>query len=448
MKQATSSLHGAKLKDTFSRFIFESEHSLGLGGEGRSLSFRLCQFLVVLLRAVTPLSYLYVFSIWTFGITASHFGSYYALYYILLTWMSAEVVFLPYHYFLFVTFGNRNKSLEHVAFSSTDRFLLAKRCFTALSLVAKKTGNMSTEGYLRKVLEGWFINVPLERIHRENLASWSAWAFFDTDYKELTAEETKDNELIVDFIAKAAKWDFPPGYAEGVLPARLSLDPVFAVQRPLYFYLAIAALNGVTHLLMRHALGFTRLKKYDAESQYVYYRPASNSTGSAKKVPLVFVHGIGIGFAHYLPLIASFPTDTDVFLVEWPHVAMQMAGSGPTTTHAVSTICNALQDFKHEQACFVAHSLGTCLVSWLLHDPRGCTFVHSTILLDPVTFLLCDPTVATSFIYKNPTNTLEFLMHFFVSRELFIANGLSRHFSWSHNILFVEDFANTHPCCR
>lgn len=68
--------------------------------------------------------------------------------------------------------------------------------------------------------------------------------------------------------------------------------------------------------------------------------------------------------------------------------------------------------------CFAQYTehTGTCLVSWLLHDPRGCTFVHSTILLDPVTFLLCDPTVATSFIYKNPTNTLEFMMHFFVSR--------------------------------
>ena len=37
---------------------------------------------------------------------------------------------------------------------------------------------------------------------------------------------------------------------------------------------------------------------------------------------------------------------------------MQMAGSGPTTTHAVSTICNVLQEFEHKQACFVAHSLG------------------------------------------------------------------------------------------
>ena len=59
---------------------------------------------------------------------------------------------------------------------------------------------------------------------------------------------------------------------------------------------------------------------------------------------------------------------------------------------------------------------GTALVSWMLHDPEGCKLVQSTVLLDPVTFLLCDPTVATSFIYKDPTSTLGFMMHFFVSR--------------------------------
>ena len=33
-----------------------------------------------------------------------------------------------------------------------------------------------------------------------------------------------------------------------------------------------------------------------------------------------------------------------------------------------------------------------------------------------------------------------------MSRELFIANALSRHFSWSQNIMFVEDFHNSHLC--
>lgn len=33
----------------------------------------------------------------------------------------------------------------------------------------------------------------------------------------------------------------------------------------------------------------------------------------------------GIGFAHYMGLISAFPRDVDVYLVEWPHVAMQMS---------------------------------------------------------------------------------------------------------------------------
>ena len=61
------------------------------------------------------------------------------------------------------------------------------------------------------------------------------------------------------------------------------------------------------------------------------------------------------------------------------------------------------------------------------------------VLLDPVTFLLCDPAIASNFLHRVPRTVLELLMHFFVSRELFIAHTLSRHFSWSHNALFVED---------
>ena len=44
---------------------------------------------------------------------------------------------------------------------------------------------------------------------------------------------------------------------------------------------------------------------------------------------------------------------------------------------------------------------------------------------------------------SRPHNPLHSL-----NRELFIANGLSRHFSWSHNIMFVEDLYNSNACCR
>ena len=47
----------------------------------------------------------------------------------------------------------------------------------------------------------------------------------------------------------------------------------------------------------------------------------------------------------------------------------------------------------------------------------GAPMVGSSLLIDPVIFLLCDPTVATMFVYKDPTNALDLLMHFFLSRS-------------------------------
>jgi pimeloyl-ACP methyl ester carboxylesterase len=177
------------------------------------------------------------------------------------------------------------------------------------------------------------------------------------------------------------------------------------------------------------------------QTQAVYCRRSNikYSSSSRKPLPIVFIHGIGIGFAHYLRLVLNFPRNTDVYLIEWPHVAMQLQSTVPTSEQVVQELIQLVISEGHQTACFVAHSLGTTAISWLLHHPEGMKIVGASVLLDPVTFLLCDPTVATKFVYKDPTTTLDFMMHFFVSRELFIANSLSRHFSWSENILFVEE---------
>ncbi len=269
---------------------------------------------------------------------------------------------------------------------------------------------------------------------------------------------------------------------------------MFATHRPLIFYVAIAAVNALTHVVIK-GLGFGQLAEFDtpSKSQSIYFRPKETTTRSSggragsedttggvsttasdgtaeesrplvKKMPIVFIHGIGIGYPHYLGLVAALPTDVDVYLVEWPNVAMQMSATGPTPDECIEAIVKLFAAHGHTQGCFVAHSLGTVMISWLLKDPRSAKLVASTVIMDPVSFLLCDPTVATNFVYRQPKTPLEFMMHYFVSRfgglnlfcfvhminilvlsrdrELFIANALSRHFAWSHNIMFVEDFLN------
>jgi hypothetical protein len=120
----------------------------------------------------------------------------------------------------------------------------------------------------------------------------------------------------------------------------------------------------------------------------------------------------------------------------------------PSESDVVSSICQGLLRFGHSEAVFVAHSLGNNAIAWMLGDPVAKSFVNSTVMVDPINFLLCEPSVATSVVYRDPDRStsdpcdgsvMYFLIHFFVARELMIANLLSRHFQWSHNILFSED---------
>ena len=64
-------------------------------------------------------------------------------------------------------------------------------------------------------------------------------------------------------------------------------------------------------------------------------------------------------------------------------------------------------------ACFL---VGTTAVAWMLHDDQARNMVASTVLLDPVTFLLCDSGVANNFLHRKPSLVIELLMHNFVSR--------------------------------
>jgi len=156
-------------------------------------------------------------------------------------------------------------------------------------------------------------------------------------------------------------------------------------------------------------------------------------------------------------------------MLEWPHISMRIVSSVPTpfsTTNAIETI---LDQDSHKDACFVAHSLGTAAVAWMLKshlfqtsssnlgnssysnsdsDPNvnlhfsgnhKSNRVASVVLLDPINFLLFDPTTAYSFVYRNPSTVLELVLNYFVSRELHIAWSIGRHFLWSWNVLFVED---------
>lgn len=237
-------------------------------------------------------------------------------------------------------------------------------------------------------------------------------------------------------------YTFPPGRNDDVKCIRITLDPVQAAHRPLIYYLVTMGVNKLAHHML-HRLGFRQrtLDPMDVTGhgtlKYLYRGPSEPVPPNA--LPIVFIHGIGIGLAAYLTLLSQLPRNVPIYLLEWPHVSMQLAEEVPTVPDTISYLSGMLNRDNHTRATFVAHSLGTVSVSWMLNSPLHRSKVGSVVLLDPVTFLLCDPAIAYNFLYRPPSSVLELLMNYFVSREMYIANSLSRHFHWSKNILFWED---------
>ncbi|KAJ3017721.1 hypothetical protein HKX48_003413 [Thoreauomyces humboldtii] len=424
---------------------------------GRSIGFRAWQAVILIIVSVTPLSYVYVATLFFYlrsnaGTLAATIlsTSYTALvvFSILTAWMVGETLWLPYHTLTASRLQSRREP-AHVARGPGERKALYKRCLTALG----------DPPAVRKAIEGWFFGAPLESIRRQNCAEWFAWAMFDSELVDLTPEEQDEIYGAEGFIAGtevASGVTFEQGRNDEVRCMRLTIDPMQMLHRPAVYYAAIALMHLAGSIALPY-LGFEEkwvtpadLAKHShvqfpttptASPQRYFYRPARPS--SAKKsddtLPLVFIHGIGIGLVHYAPLLAGLPRDVDVFLLDWPHVSMQIrtAETIAAIPDTVAGMASMLESHGHSKAAFVGHSLGTAAVSWMVRIRPE--YVATTIFLDPIVFLLVDPAVAYNFVYRKPSTVLELLMHYFVSRELYIAHSLARHFNWSSNILFKED---------
>ncbi|KAJ1440279.1 hypothetical protein B484DRAFT_152274 [Ochromonadaceae sp. CCMP2298] len=198
MKRVNSSLHRAHSRDSFSRLLFESESSNGGGDESRSIFFRLCQLGVLAFRLVTPFSYLYLSTLFALKLQPAQFFGGSAMYYFLLVWMLVEALFLPYYYYLFTQLSKRNGDLEHFASDKQSRFLLVRNCLEAMLLAGPST--QEPEVYIRKALEGWFMDFPLSDVKRGNMAAWTGWAFFGMDPGDMSKEEAAENEEMVQYL--------------------------------------------------------------------------------------------------------------------------------------------------------------------------------------------------------------------------------------------------------
>ncbi|KAJ9442085.1 hypothetical protein DIPPA_26738 [Diplonema papillatum] len=409
--------------------------------EQRSAFFYGWKVVIALIRTVTVASYaLLGYALYDCCTGRQHVGE--TWFQLLCGYAAVEALF----YLFFLRQKARFQKitpLPHRCSSRQERKKLIEQCIAAIRHPDEKLMLRN----VREFLEGWFVGSKLEDISFEDFANWCSWAFFNLERKDLLPEDEAELEETIAWYSSQIHWVFPhTSSKERRFCTRLSLDPVQVKHRPFIAYV-VTSLMMYSGLLSIRLLGFRKCHRrgVNNNSVDVHYRkgdPAAAKATCKSTLPIVFIHGIGIGFIHYAAFLRTLPTDVDVYLVEWPHVSMKLVFEGPSSiSSTVTTLRDIVVGDGHGKtgACFVGHSLGSTAVAWMLHDKSSKSLVKSAVFLDPVNFVLFDPAIAYAFMHRPPNTVMQLLIHYFVSRELFIAHTLSRHFSWSHNALFLED---------
>ncbi|KAI0316339.1 hypothetical protein OF83DRAFT_1127462 [Amylostereum chailletii] len=304
---------------------------------------------------------------------------------------------------------------------------------------------------------GWFVGNK-GRIQRENAVDWLLCTFFPPCQGEALDEWHDEIESYLAVLVEFIGYPLEPGRNPNVKALMLTLDPVVMRHRPLGWYAIVAIVDTITSasLLVSGFRHYNTRKWFSSfpprpllsllsrtapETAVPYwYRPHR----SPDKLPILFLHGIGIGlwpYVHFFKEIVAQDPDVGVLAIEILPISMHMAAP-PLPRDA---LCDAIERILDAHALprvvVAAHSYGTIIAAHLYRSPRLSPRVASTLFIDPIPFLLHHPAVAYNFVYRAPRGAHEWQLWYFASRDADVARTLSRYFFWHENVLFKEDLA-------
>jgi pimeloyl-ACP methyl ester carboxylesterase len=300
---------------------------------------------------------------------------------------------------------------------------------------------------LQDRLRVWFHYAPLEDIYEENLREWLCWAFAGRPLEEVKADKemSRLTEEALRMIVHRLNWkNLKPGYNSNVTTVRLTLDKMKVLSRPLGYYVVC---NGVSHGVIAWLRLFHGFRyEYSGECSFIVKPPTSSTKAKEKRqLPILFMHGLGIGIGQYMAFLARLVKHEDgVVILIQPHISADILHpyylNPPNKDEQADSTAALLSRLNMPKVTTISHSNGTMVLGWLIRKhPEICA---KNILVDPVSFRLWEGSVCYSFIYRTWITYIEVLLGYFVARELGTARTIGRNFQWSDMCLWVEDFAN------
>jgi hypothetical protein len=190
------------------------------------------------------------------------------------------------------------------------------------------------------------------------------------------------------------------------------------------------------------------ITRYKSPAKHLTYwhRPHTSKT----KLPVLFVHGIGIGLYPYVPFFTELNSQTGledgsdddqvgIIAVELMPVSFRITHAALSKDETCREIAAILKHHGYEKVVLVSHSLGTVVSTHLLQHPSTSSMIGPMVLIDPVSIMLHLPDVAYNFIKRQPTTANEHQLYYFASMDMAVSHTLCRHFFWNENVLWKKD---------
>ena len=161
----------------------------------------------------------------------------------------------------------------------------------------------------------------------------------------------------------------------------------------------------------------------DAEEDVGYTADASDAAGAADD-----------GARHTTERVEQI-----VIALDMRHFSQRVEMSTPATPEQfASQYCAILDAHGLESAVVVGHSLGTAYVNYLRrHAPQR---VGAVALIDPICCMLHQAAITRAFVYKPVGSSARVAAEeYYVRRELFTSNVISRHMRWHEAALWPSE---------
>lgn len=319
-----------------------------------------------------------------------------------------------------------------------------------------------------RYLSLWALGADIAQVKKENVRDFLRWAFADRSDAGSPEIEAELNT----YLAKTEQLlgrPLPDGRGSAV-PMRLTFDTIHTRYRTVLWYLTVGLVDSATHVRLlwsgfqfhtaslltnllhvfppRPLVSVDRLSRKSASSELNHwYRPPIAT--DRPTLPIVFLHGIGIGLYPYVHFLSDLPPTSPVLAVEVLPICMRLTRTNILAKQDfLRHLKDILRQHNIDRFVLVGHSYGTALSSHVLKDAELSLNVEGVVLVDPVSLLLHLPDVAYNFTRRMPTTANEWQLWYLASMDPGIALVLGRHLFWRENIIWKDELVTKGPSRR